>query len=160
MSKPINQKCLECAGIALDSYRDGKGQTTRGLIKSLHPECYQVKKCSRLRGYYRDLEAQRVKQIKNHRYLRYRKDACFLCKGKVELVVHHIVPQSRGGRQCKPSQSNPLMGAQYPTASAPCTCRNIHSASSASFAFGASGLLQRRQMLSEMALRPCASASV
>jgi predicted HNH restriction endonuclease len=77
------KKCIECA-----KAKD---------IKQNKPECYDIKVCARKRSYYRHWEKNKRKQIKRHRYLKYRGDKCALCSNYDGLEVHHIQPQSKGG---------------------------------------------------------------
>ena len=90
MGRKINFKCYDCG--LLDP------QIWRSRPK---PECFIPKKCSRLRGYYRNHEYHRAMQIEKHRYLKYREDQCALCQSQDRLEVHHIQPQSKGGMDAR-----------------------------------------------------------
>ena len=93
--RKFSEKCLECAKLNPNSY------TTRGLLEKLHPDCYVLRRCSRKRGYYRNLDVQRARMRKNHRWIRYKGDKCFVCESKGNLQVHHILTRARGGQDTK-----------------------------------------------------------
>ncbi len=84
--KPINLKCQECAV-------DHPGRFYSGD----RPECWKLRKCSRLRYHYRNLEKSRLSQRERHRYVKYRGTKCALCASSEALQCHHIIPQLKGG---------------------------------------------------------------
>ena len=89
MSKAINSKCFECAKIPSHVFR-------RRRYKK--PDCYVLRKCARKRSHYRNLEKDRKSMRDRHRYLKFCGSTCLLCKSERNLEVHHIIPQSRGGK--------------------------------------------------------------
>ena len=91
MSKPINEKCLDCA---LNYKRDLR---KTNVNYKPEPSCWAGKPCYRKRTYYRRLEEYRKKQRDYHRYLREKGDCCHICKRIKDLEVHHVKPQSIGG---------------------------------------------------------------
>ena len=80
MAKSINEKCFECAH--QKAYK-GQERTPKGFLMKIHPECYKVHRCSRLRAHYRDLDHQRERQRNNHRYLKFKGDRAYCAKGKL-----------------------------------------------------------------------------
>jgi hypothetical protein len=94
MTKPINEKCLNCAVTMPTMPRD-----------STKPPCWEVRKCSRKRHHYRNLEDSRRAQRERHRYMRLKGDCCVLCQSTEELECHHIIPQLQGG----PDTANNVM---------------------------------------------------
>ena len=90
MGKPVNQKCQRCV-IVFPSF----------VNKSERPQCWRRVKCRHRRHHYKHLEAERQKGREYHRYLKHRNDRCALCKSKENLNVHHVIPQSAGGEDCK-----------------------------------------------------------
>ena len=88
MGQPINIKCQECAKL------------TRKQIRENPPECYNDGKrcCSRRRYHYRHLQRNRDRMNAKHRYLRFKADKCFICNSTDSLECHHIIAQTKGGK--------------------------------------------------------------
>jgi 5-methylcytosine-specific restriction endonuclease McrA len=101
MPPKINLKCLECAKVHRDVFVYNR------------PECYDFKNCRRKRSYYRNLEDNRLKEHKYHRYLKFKDDKCFVCCTVMNLETHHVESQNSGGKDtrknvvtlCKPCHS-------------------------------------------------------
>lgn len=83
MKKP-SPKCIECAKIA--DIRAVKPK----------PSCYAIRRCARLRSYYRHHERNKKMLRDNHIYLKYADDHCAMCDSKELLEVHHVKPQILG----------------------------------------------------------------
>ena len=102
MAKPVNLRCEQCSRLTIDRWcgrtiddviRNG-GQKSGKIAK---PGCWDGKKCSRKRSYYRKRKSNLKTMRRRHRYLKYAGDKCAMCKGKQDLEVHHIIPQSANG---------------------------------------------------------------
>ena len=81
--KPINKTCLECASIKYP-----RGQK---------PACYHRDRCRRKRFYYKHLEQCKEYMRNHHKWLKFKKNKCFVCSSTTTLEVHHIEPRCRGG---------------------------------------------------------------
>lgn len=81
MPKKINQKCFECS------------QISRGVFRMNWPACYDFMNCRRKRSYYRNLEENRLKEHRWHRYQKFRDDRCFVCGSTKDLESHHVISQ-------------------------------------------------------------------
>lgn len=90
MSKPINEKCLECSK-----------HSFRGINGLNKPECWIASKCTRKRNYYKYLDEKRAYELKYHHYNKYRSDKCCVCFSEDKLESHHIIPQKIGGQHTK-----------------------------------------------------------
>jgi len=84
MSKPINNKCLECSK---QNWRGNKEE----------PKCYIKSICGKKRSYYRKLDYYRAKARAYHRYLKFLGDKCLVCGSTDKLEAHHIESQALGG---------------------------------------------------------------
>jgi 5-methylcytosine-specific restriction endonuclease McrA len=80
-------KCKACASV---NWRLGENRFNQ-------PKCYVKKRCGKKRAYYRKHEEYKAKLRAGHRYLKFLDNHCLLCNSIIDLEVHHIIPQSRGG---------------------------------------------------------------
>jgi len=65
------------------------------------PPCWELKKCSHKRSYYKDHEKSKLQMLRWHRYRRFMSNSCSICQKKEELEAHHIKPQSIGGQDAR-----------------------------------------------------------
>ena len=101
MPKKIDLKCLECSKVPRDVFVYSR------------PECYDYVNCRKKRSYYRNLEDNRLKAHRWHRYLRFRDDKCFVCGSPNNLDSHHVESQASGSKDtqknvvtlCRPCHS-------------------------------------------------------
>lgn len=98
--RPTNEKCKACAKLIItagDVRREFHLNGYRFEGKQIKPNCYRAKRCSQIRGYYRDHELTKARIKDYKRAIKGLLDGCNLCGNTEVLEAHHIIPIAIGG---------------------------------------------------------------